>query len=188
MRSLMLHPGIENRALPMYRFAVLAIVTATLGTGSIYLLDDRWGMVLLCGVVGILWLLQFKYHVELMPILSFLFFTGAVGVGIFLKYNSIWLLTDMVILLIAWDLDRFTREIQPFSKDQERKNDVSALFRAHLKRLGIVALTGWSLGVVALRVQISLNFIGAMVLGLLALLSFLQIVRYFRQQVDQENT
>jgi len=187
MRFPMLLPGTENRGLRVRKVVILAIVAASLGTGFTYLPDDRWWMVLVCGSVGVLWLLQLRFGSELIQNVSFLFLAGAGGVGIFYRYNSIWLLTNMVILLIAWDLDRFIRVLQPFSMDQAGKNNVSALFRAHLIRLGIVSGLGWGLGVVALIVQISLNFTSALVLGLLALLSLLQAVRFLRREGDYES-
>jgi hypothetical protein len=171
----------------MRRIAYLAIVAASLGTGLQYALDDRWWVVLACGLAGALWLLQSKYGVELRPTVSLVFLVGVGGVGTFLSYNPVWLLTNLVVALIAWDLDHFTRDYQQFSLGQARKSDNPALFGAHLKRLGIVAMLGWSLGVVALNVQISLNFTGALILGLLALLSLRQVVRYLGREGGYED-
>jgi hypothetical protein len=167
--------------------AVLAIAAASLGTGFTYSLDDRWWIVLACVLAGVLWSFQSKIGPEVIKALSFLFLAGAVGMGIYYQYHSIWLLTNMVILLIAWDLDHFTRVLQPFSNDQARKKRVSDLFRAHLLRLGAAALAGWSLGVAAIRVQIALSFLGALGLSVFTLLSLLLAVRYLKQESDQEN-
>jgi hypothetical protein len=170
----------------MRRVAYLAIVAASLGTGLQYALDDRWWVVLACGLVGALWLLQSKYGAELRPTVSLLFLAGVGGVGTFFSYNPVWLLTNLLVALIAWDLDHFTRDYQQFSVGQARESDDPALFKAHLKRLGIVAMLGWSLGVVALNVQFSLNFASALTLSLLALLSLRQIVRYLGREGGYE--
>jgi hypothetical protein len=164
------------------RIAYLAIVAASLGGGVQYALDDRWWVVLACGLAGALWLLQSKYGAELRPTVSLLFLAGVGGVGTFLSYNPVWLLTNLVVTLIAWDLDHFTRDLQQFSMGQTRNTEEPALFRAHLKRLGIVVILGWCLGVVALNAQISLNFTGALILSLLALLSLRQVVRYLDRE------
>jgi hypothetical protein len=165
------------------RVAYLAIVAASLGAGFPFALDGRWWVVLACGLVGALWLLQSTRDVELRPTAIFLFLVGACGAGTFLSYNSVWLLTNLVVTLIAWDLDRFTREFRLTTKDQPSNKNEQALFRAHLKRLGIVVLLGWSLGVVALNVRISLNFGSALILSTLSLLSLRLVVRFFTAHI-----
>jgi hypothetical protein len=158
-------------------------VAASLGVGFPFALDGRWWVVLACGLVGALWLLLSNRDAELRPTASFLFLIGACGAGTFLSYNSVWLLTNLVVTLIAWDLDRFTREFQLTSKGQPSNKNEQAVFRAHLKRLGIVVLLGWSLGVVALNVRISLNFVSAMILVTLLLLSLRQVVSFFAAHI-----
>jgi hypothetical protein len=170
----------------MRRVAYLAIVAASLGCGFPYALDNRWWVVMACGLAGALWLLQSKYGTDLRPTVSLLFLAGVGCAGTYLNYNPVWLLTNLVVTLIAWDLDNFARDFQQFSMGQTRKTDEMPLVRAHLKRLGIVAMLGWSLGFVACNVQISLNFTGALILGLLALLSLRQVVRLLSREEGHE--
>jgi hypothetical protein len=108
------------------------------------------------------------------------------GPGLRVGWCSVVAPINLLVALIAWDLDHFTRDYQQFSVGQARESDDPALFKAHLKRLGIVAMLGWSLGVVALNVQFSLNFASALTLSLLALLSLRQIVRYLGREGGYE--
>lgn len=171
----------------MRKAANIAIIAASLGVGSQYALDDRWWVVLACGLAGTLWLFQSKQDADLIPAISTLFLVGVCGTGTFLNYNLVWLLTSLVVILIAWDLDRFTRDFEQFSMGQASKKDDPALFRAHLVRLGIVVILGWSLGVVALNVQVSFNLPGALILGTLALLSLRLFMRFLDRESDPEN-
>ena len=165
----------------MRRVAVIAIVSGSLGMGGQYAVDGRWGMVLACLLAGALWLFPSQYGAGQRPTISLLFLAGAGGAGVYLEYAPVWLLTHFVILLIAWDLDHFTRVLQQFSRDHAREKEPSALFHAHLRRLGMVAGLGWCLGMAALYVRVPTRFAGALALGLLVFLSLQGIVRFFDQ-------
>jgi predicted Co/Zn/Cd cation transporter (cation efflux family) len=63
--------------------------------------------------------------------------------------------------------------------------DKRALIKGHLWRLGVVAGLGWLLGVVALSVQITFDFIWALALGLLVITSLSGVIRYLRRESEQ---
>ena len=171
----------------MCKVVILAIVIASLGMGSQYALDDRWWIALACGLAGVLWLPRSRFVAKLRAVISLLFLTGVGVAGIILRYNLIGLLTNIVILLVAWDLDHFSRDLHQFVMDQDLEKDKMILFKSHLKRLGIVLGLGWILGVIALNLQIAINFTVALVLGLLGILSLLQVMRLFIQESHVEN-
>jgi hypothetical protein len=162
-------------------------MAVSLGIGSQFALDGRWWIALACGLAGVLWAPRSRFGAKLRATVSLLFLTGVVGVGIILGYNSIGLLTNMVVTLVAWDLDHFSRDLQQFAMDQALEKGKMTMFNAHLKRLGIVVGLGWFLGVIALNIQISINFTVALVIGLLGLLSLLQVMRLFIQESRVEN-
>ena len=161
----------------MRRVAVVAIVSSSLGMGGLYAVDGRWGMLLACLLAGALWLFPSSYGTGQRPTVSLLFLAGAGVTGSLLGYAPVWLLTHFVILLIARDLDHFTRALQQFAGDHRGK-DALTFFHAHLRWLGIVAGLGWCLGVLALNVRLPTNFAGALVLGLLLFFCMWGIVRF----------
>jgi hypothetical protein len=83
-----------------------------------------------------------------------------------------------VLLLVAWDLDHYTRVHQEFEKDQTNIKTASTLFYAHLKRLGVIAGLGWCLGILALNLRVQISFFVALVLISLAILGLRQVTRY----------
>lgn len=170
----------------MRKAANLAIAAASLGLGLQYALEGRWWGFIACGLTGALWLFQSKDADDLVPASCFIFLTGLCGAGFLLEFNGLWLLTNLVVILIAWDLDRFSRDLQRFPTDQTSSKDEPALFRAHLQRLAVVVILGWSLGVVALRLQVALSFAGALILVTLALLGLRLVIHYFGRRRSQE--
>lgn len=153
----------------MRKAANLAILAAVVLGALPYALGERWWVVVACALIGVLWLAPTGPGANLFPTLSTFFLTGVCAAGVFLDHPSSWLLTTLVMILAAWDLDSYARDHQPFL-EEPNKAAGSALFRAHLERLGIIVLVGWSLGMVALYLRIPLSFVGAAVLGALALL------------------
>jgi len=169
------------------KFADFAIITSFLGISAQYALDGRWWVVLACVIVGALWFFQSHRRAELGLDVSLLFLAGAGCAGIFMDHNQVWTLTSLVILLVAWDLDHFSRDLQQYSRDNNRAKSESVLIQTHLKRLGITVGLGWGLGVVALELRVSIGFAGAVVLASLALLVLRQVVQLLRREAGDEN-
>ena len=204
----------------MRKIAIFAMVSSFLGIGIRYALDGRWEVAGGCLLAGILWLFPSQKWVNQRAAISLLYLAGAGGAGVFMGYEPVWLLTHFVILLMAWDLDHFTRALHPLTSErvtsrrfgsgdlrsflhlreslfprpklQESPQTIEMIstrgekglwppFYAHLKRLGIVAGIGWSLGMFALTVRLPTSFAAALLLGLLVFFSLRGIVRFLGQ-------
>jgi hypothetical protein len=104
---------------------------------------------------------------------------GLGSAGVYLEYNPLWLLTYFVILLIAWDLNRFARVLERYGGENTNLNEAAVLIPVHLKRLGLITGVGWVLGAAALNLQFTANFLVALILSLLIFVGLLLVLRYF---------
>jgi hypothetical protein len=102
-------------------------------------------------------------------------FLGVLG---FLLGHSPWLLlTNIVLLLIAWDLDHYSYIFHKYEQDQANRKMARLHFYAHLKRLGLFAALGWLLGALTMNIRIQINFSIALLFILLIFLFLRQVAR-----------
>ena len=166
----------------MARISEFAITAAALGIALPYVLDGRWAAVTLSVVAWTIWLLRARYRHIQGSTIGFLLLIGLGSAGVYLEYNSLWLLTYFVLLLIAWDLSRFAQVLEQYGGETSGSNEVGVLITPHLKRLGLIAGVGWVLGAVALILQITTTFLIALFLGILVFLGLLLVLRYFGRE------
>jgi hypothetical protein len=164
------------------KFAHLAIFAAFLGIAVPHALDRRWWLLLSCGLVTTLWLIQSRRAVAWVSNPSFGFLAFAAAAPVFFDHNPLWALTNLVILLLALDLDAFSRDLDSVTGSESSQKDHAPLIAAHLRRLALVAGLGWGLGWVALNLQLSFGFAVILGLAFLMFLAFGQVVRLWRQQ------
>jgi hypothetical protein len=166
----------------MRKLFVLDVGLAMAALGASYFLAGHWIWVLATGFIGLLWLAGAWRGHRWTATLGLSFFTVAAAIGIMLRFSPLWLLSSLVAALVAWDLDHFMQDLSQV-KDIR---DEAALVKGHLWRLGIVAGLGWLLGVVALRVQITFDFIWTLALSLLIIISLSGVIRYLRRENEPE--
>jgi hypothetical protein len=146
----------------MRRVLAVAIGLAMLGLGAAFALGLYWGLVVAIVIVGLLWLAE-----RWPPTLGLLFFTAMAVAGVVLGLSALWLLFGLVAALVAWDLSAFARYLD----DVADVRNGAELIKSHLKRLGTVAAPGLLLGAVALDVRFDFDFLWALALGLLVVVS-----------------
>jgi hypothetical protein len=166
----------------MRKLFVLDVGLAMLALGASYALAGHWIWVMVTGFIGLLWLAGAWRGQRWTSTLGLSFFTVAAAIGIMLRFPSVWLLSSLVAALVAWDLDHF---VQDLSQVKDIR-DETALIKGHLWRLGIVVGLGWLLGVVALSVQITFDFIWTLALSLLIITSLSGVIRYLRRESEPE--
>jgi hypothetical protein len=108
------------------------------------------------------------------------FFAAVSALGSVWVLPAFWSLVSLVLVLVAWDLDHFAR----YLGDVADIRNESELLRRHLRRLGLVVGLGWLSALVALRVRVSFDFIGALTLGLLVIISLSGAIRQIRRESD----
>ncbi len=171
----------------MRRVADFTIIIAAFGISAQYALDERWWVVLSCFMVGVIWLLQSHHGAGLGLNFSLLFFAGTGAAGMFFNHNQVWIMTDLVLLLVAWNLDHLSRDLQQYSMAGKERSSANSLVRTRLKRLGVAAVLGWGLGMIALNVRISIGFTSALILASIAVLGLGGAIRYLIRKDDEEN-
>jgi hypothetical protein len=155
--------------------ASLGLAAAALALG--YGLAGRWAWSLAVVALAAAWLLG---HVRRWPRVSdagLPLLTGLAAVGVLLGLSPEAMLLGLVGALCAWDLDHFLRRVA----GRVQVPDPALLARRHLGRLLAVAGLGLLLGLVALRVELRLSLLAALLLGLLAVLGLGRAVRYLRR-------
>jgi len=166
----------------MRKLFVLDVGLAAVALGASYALDGHPIWVMATGFIGLLWLTGAWRGQRWTSTLGLFFFTAAAAIGIMLRFPPLWLLSSVVAALVAWDLDHFMQELSQV-KDIR---DEAALIKGHLWRLGIVAGLGWLLGILALSVQITFDFIWTLALSLLIITSLSGVIRYLRRENEPE--
>ena len=155
----------------MRKAVVITILGAAASLGIQAGLSGHWWLAVICGLAAALWLAQSRESEPLAPAVSLLVLLGACTAGIYRGYHQLWTFTNLVLLLVTWDLDAFNRGLAMFASHENAAGYRTHLIQEHIKRLGLVTLVGWSLGAAALSVRISINFGIALVLASLAGLS-----------------
>ena len=161
----------------MRKVADFLIIATVLSIGAQYALDGLLWLVIACGFVGLFWLLQSHHRAELGLNFSFLFLAVLNIAGAFLDHHPVWILTNMVLLLVAWNLDHFDRDLQKYVGNGQKEYHINDLFPARFQRLSIVMGLGWGLGMLALNLRISVGFFGAVILAFVVVISLGQIAR-----------
>lgn len=146
----------------MRRVLAVTIGLAMLGLVTAFAMELRWGWVAAIMIVGLLWLAE-----RWPPTLGLLFFTATAVAGVVLGLSALWLLFGLIAALAAWDLSAFARYLD----DVTDVRNGAELIKSHLERLGTVAGPGWLLGAVALGVRFDFDFIWALALGLIVIVS-----------------
>jgi hypothetical protein len=163
-------------------FVAVCIGMATLGLSAGYGLTGRWAWMTVILLIGLLWLTEPWHGGRWMATLALVLFTATAGVGVLLGLPAFWLLTSLVIALAAWDSDHFAN----YLADVPDIRNETQLTARHLRRLGFVCIPGWFLGIVALNVQVRLNFVLTLALALLIIIALSGAIRQMRQEGGQE--
>ena len=100
--------------------------------------------------------------------------------GILAGSMPMWMLLGAIAALAAWDLEHFKWRVSGVS----RVEGESAFAYAHVRRLGLVLGLGLLLGLFALVWRVQLDLGWAIVLGLLAVISLGQAIRFLRLESD----
>jgi hypothetical protein len=151
---------------------------ATLGLAVGYATSGRWIWMTAILLVGLLWLTEPWHGGRWVATLALLLFSAVAGVGVLLGFSTFWLLTSMVIVLVAWDLDHFGNYL---AEAPEIRNETELTAR-HLRRLGFVSVSGWFLGIVALNVQVRLNFVLTLALAIVIIFALSGGIRQMRRE------
>jgi hypothetical protein len=165
----------------MQRFVTIAIIVGALGLSILFALDTHLIWAVLMVVVGLFWLSEPWHGFAWAPTTALLFFTGAGSVGLVLSLPAFWLVTCLVALLVAWDLNNFS----DYLDDVEDIRHRGELTKRHFRRLGIVAGAGWLLGVLALGIKLTFGFLWALGSGLLVIVSLSRAISRIGRASDQ---
>lgn len=160
----------------MRKVADFLIIATTLSIGVEYALDELLWLVIACGSVGLVWLLQSHHGSVLGLNFCFLFLAILNVAGSFLDHHPVWILTNMVLLLVAWNLDHFFRDLKEYEGQGLKGDNKINLFSARVQRLLILVGLGWGLGMFALTIKISIGFFSVVILAFIVVISLGQIV------------
>jgi hypothetical protein len=166
----------------MRAFTPVVIGLATLGLAADYALTERWVWVGALLLMGLLWLAEPWHGGRWVATAALLFFTAVAVAGVLLELRTFWLFTSLVAALVAWDLDHFAN----YLSDAPDVHDKTGLINSHFRRLGFVAGLGWFLGVVALRVRLTFNFVLTLALALLIVIALSGAIRQMRRESEQD--
>jgi hypothetical protein len=162
----------------MRKIAILGIIGITLGISLPYGIKGQWWGFIGCLLAGSLWLIQSPYRAHQRANLILFVLAGFAAFGLIFDHSQLWTLTNIIFLLVVWDLDHYTWRVYEFEKDRTNQKMAKLLFTAHLKRLGIVAGLGWCFGLLALNIRFQITFTIALVLILLMVFGLRQVARY----------
>jgi hypothetical protein len=166
----------------MQRFITALVGLSTLGLALTFASTARWVWVAAIMLVGLLWLTEPWHGGSWVSTLGLVFFIALTAAGAIMKLPHFWLFSTLTAVLVAWDLDQFSHYLG--AVDDVR--DETQLIKGHGQRLGTVVLLGWSLSLVALRVQLTFHFILTLALGLLVVVSLSRAIRHIRRENESQ--
>jgi hypothetical protein len=155
---------------------VLAAGALAIGYG----LHGWWLWTTGIGLLGVLWVLGYWRGWGWMASVGLVGFVAAAAVGLLLDLGIGWMVFGLVAALCAWDLHRFVLCLERV----DRVVDERTMTQRHLSRLLAVAGLGLVLAFVAMRIQVRLTFLMALLLGLLAVWGLSRAVGFMRRESD----
>jgi hypothetical protein len=154
----------------------LAVGSLVIGYGQ----GGWWDWMLIPAVLGGLWLLGYWRGWAWMASVGLIGFVGISAIGLWLGLDAGWMVGGLVAALCAWDLHHFALSLQRVGRIENER----ALEQRHLLRLLAVAGLGLVLAVVALRIEIRLTFLQALLLGLLVVWGLSRGISFLRRESD----
>ncbi len=145
-----------------------------------YGLNARFLGALFFVALGLLWLVAQRYRWLPVASLGLLGLTIGAVLGALYGVKGGWLLVGITTALVAWDLHHFVQHVQA----SENLENLRALERAHLWRLGGVVGVGLLLSTLALTIRLTLRFSVILILVLVAFFGLSRLVRYLRRESD----
>jgi len=107
---------------------------------------------------------------------------GSLLAAVWFDVGMGWLLAGMAGFLAAWDLDTFHTQLSGVSHIEHEQR----LVRVHVRRLAMVSVAGLLLGAAGLFLRVSLDFVVALGVALLAVLGLSYVVYRLSQQEKEE--
>jgi hypothetical protein len=142
--------------------------------------QGRWLWVAVVGLLAALWLAGYWRALVWVAPVGLVGFAAAAALGLLMGLGPGWMVFGLLAALCAWDLHRFGLRLRRV----ERVEAVADLERRHLQRLLAVAGLGLLAAFLALRIQVRLTFLMALLLGLLAVWGLSQAVATLRRESD----
>ncbi len=155
---------------------VLAVGLLVIGYGQAGWWDWMW----IPGVLGGLWVFGYWRGWAWTASLGLIGVLGLSGIGLRLDLDAGWMVGGLVAALCAWDLHHFTLSLQSAGRVEGER----ALEQRHLVRLLAVAGLGLVLAIIALRIEIRLTFLQALLLGLLVAWGLSRGISFLRRESD----
>jgi hypothetical protein len=142
--------------------------------------QGRWLWVAVVGLLAVLWLLGYWRGLAWVAPVGLAGFTAAAALGLLMGLAAGWMVVGLLAALCAWDLHRFVQRL----RGVERVEAEAGLERRHLRRLLAVAGLGLLTAFLALRIEVRLTFLMALLLGLLAVWGLSRAVAVLRRESD----
>jgi hypothetical protein len=151
----------------MKLLAPASIGLAALALALGYALHSLWAGAGCTLAIGLLWLAGQRRGWDWTAELGLAGYIGLAAFGIWQALPGGWMLVGLVLALVAWDLDHFTRQLRRAG----RVVGEAQITQSHLRLLLAVAGIGLLLGGVAIGFRIELGFGWALAAFVLAILS-----------------
>jgi hypothetical protein len=155
-----------------------ALAAGALAAGS--RLPGWWTWAAVVGLLAALWLIGYWRGLQWVAPVGLVGFAVAAAIGLLMGLGAGWMVFGLVAALCAWDLHRFVLCLNGI----EQVERGSVLERRHLQRLLAVAGLGSLTAILALRIEIRLTFLMALLLGLLAVWGLSRAVALLRRESD----
>ena len=160
---------------------VAMIVSILLGTLSLSYGYSAAGMMQPArwfAFLGIIWILAHWRKVYWASSVAFVLVLIGAAYGVWYQFTTIWMLLGALGGLLGWDLSDFARRLSYAAPT----DNIQALERLHLERVGIVAALGFGIAILSLVIHINrLPFEVAVGLVLIAALGLTRLVLRLRR-------
>jgi hypothetical protein len=135
---------------------------------------------LLAGLGAVLLVIALFRRLEYMAAGGFILLVVAAGLHAWKEAQALLSLSSLCASLAAWDLASYVLLMHATGIPPDTR-----LIRRRMLRLGSVLVSGWGLGVLALRLELGLSFGWILLLALFVVLSLSISMMYLRQRDER---
>ncbi len=165
-----------NRKTTLYA----TILIAWLFLAVSFVVNGRPGGLIVIVLLAVFWLAGEGRGWRWASSLSLLFYALTAMGAIWLGTLPVLAILGLVTAVMAWDMSSFNRLLDGMNRVY--KEDL--IIQQYRRRLVSVAALGVVIAVLATTIQISFNFVTALVLGLVAIVGFSVAVSFLRRESD----
>lgn len=162
------------------RLLILCVSIASLSLTAGLALTQTWSWIPLPLLWPFLWLIGHRRKWVWIADAAFAVYGILAIICVWLEVHPWWVLVGIISTLSAWDSAGFLQRVSASQSQAETRQ----LSYGHLRRVLPVMIAGFSFAALTLNLDITLDFSGILLLGIIAILTISRMIGFLRRVSD----